>query len=111
MTEKTARFEYPREVLTPSGLDGWEEMYPAHYLFSRERDDWEKSQFWYADRLHAPDPMPPLDLIFFEGWQIALSQNNTRVYCLPTAQGIAHRVLGCYVYITPANPPLEGWED
>lgn len=111
MSKSERRFPWPEEVELPPKLKEWEEMYPPHYLFSRERDEWEKRHFWYADRLHAPDPMPPLELLFFEGWQIALSQNNTRVYCIPTAQGIAHRVLGCYVYITPANPPPEGWQD
>ena len=33
--------------------------------------------------------MPPLDHIFQEAWQIALSQYTTRVFCIPPAQGIA----------------------
>jgi pyruvate,water dikinase len=49
--------------------------------------------------------MPPLDLIFQEAWQIALSQYTTRVFCIPPAQGIAQRMMGCYMYICAIAPP------
>ena len=106
MTQKKG-FPMPLELEYPKELEGWEEMYPSHYLFSKERGEWENRQFWYQDRIHAPEPMPPLDLIFFEGWQIALSQNTTRVFCIPPAQGIGHRMAGCYVYICAVEPPPE----
>ena len=54
-----------------------------------------KAQFWYQDKIHAPEPVPPLDLIFQEAWQIALSQYTTRVFCIPPAQGIAHITAVC----------------
>jgi pyruvate,water dikinase len=95
----------PWEVKVPAELEGWEDMYPSHYLFSEERKDWEGRQFWYLDKIHAPDPMPPWDLIFQEAWQIALAQNNTRVFCIPPAQGVAHRLVGCYMYISAVEPP------
>lgn len=98
-------FPMPWEVKVPAELEGWEDMYPSHYLFSEERKDWEGRQFWYLDKIHAPDPMPPWDLIFQEAWQIALSQNNTRVFCIPPAQGVAHRLVGCYMYISAVEPP------
>ncbi|MGB9920522.1 MAG: PEP-utilizing enzyme [Moorellales bacterium] len=104
MAEKR-RFPMPWEVEVPPELEGWEEMYPPYYLFSEERKDWEGRHFWYRDKIHAADPMPPWDLIFQEAWQMALSQNNTRVYCLPPAQGVAHRIVGCYMYITPVESP------
>ncbi len=104
MAEK-ARFPYGREVKVPKEMEGWEEMYPAHRLFSAERQDWEDGQFWYADKIHAPDPMVPLDEVFHQAWQIALSQYTTRVFCIPPAQGVAHRMLGCYLYITAVAPP------
>ncbi|RLB37024.1 MAG: PEP-utilizing enzyme, mobile region [Deltaproteobacteria bacterium] len=103
--EKAGRFPDPHEFQVPSELEGWEDMYPSHYLFSKDRQEWESSQFWYQDKIHAPDPIPPLDLIFQEGWQIALSQYNTRVFCIPPAQGIAQRMVGCYMYICATNPP------
>ena len=49
--------------------------------------------------------MYPLDDIFHEAWQIALSQFTTRVFCIPPAQGVAQRMLGCYMYIAAVEPP------
>jgi pyruvate,water dikinase len=103
--EKAGRFPDPHEYQVPSELEGWEEMYPSHHLFSKDRADWEKQQFWYQDKIHAPDPVPPLDLLFQEAWQIALSQYTTRVFCIPPAQGIAQRMVGCYLYICAVAPP------
>jgi len=103
--EKATRFPDPHEFQVPSELEGWEEMYPSHYLFSKEREGWEKNQFWFQDKIHAPEPMPPLDLIFQEAWQISLSQYTTRVFCIPPAQGIAHRMVGPYLYICAIAPP------
>ena len=93
------------EVEYPKELEGWEEMYPSHYLFSKERGEWENRHFWYQDKIHDPEPMPPLDLIFHEAWQISLSQYTTRVFCIPPAQGIAQRMVGCYMFIAPVEPP------
>ena len=103
--EKTGRFPDPHEYQVPPELEGWEEMYPSHHLFSKDREDWEKQQFWYMDKIHAPEPMPPLDMLFQEAWQIALSQYTTRVFCIPPAQGIAQRMVGCYMYICAVAPP------
>jgi pyruvate,water dikinase len=107
MAEKAGRFPDPHEFKVPAELQGWEEMYPSHHLFSADRADWEKAQFWYQDKIHAPEPMPPLDLIFQEAWQISLSQYTTRVFCIPPAQGIAQRMMGCYMYICAIAPPPE----
>jgi pyruvate,water dikinase len=98
-------FPMPLEVKYPKELEGWEEMYPSHYLFSKEREEWESRQFWYQDKIHDPEPMPPLDLIFHEAWQISLSQYTTRVFCIPPAQGIAQRMVGCYMFICAVEPP------
>jgi len=99
------KFPYAEEVVLPPELEGWEEMYPPHRLFSKDRDEWEKKHFWFQDKIHAPEPMYPLDDIFQEAWQISLSAYTTRVFCIPPAQGIAQRMLGCYMYITPVEPP------
>jgi pyruvate,water dikinase len=98
-------FPMPLEVEYPRELEGWEEMYPPYYIFSKDRKEWEEKHFWYHDKIHAPEPMYPLDLIFHEAWQISLSQYNTRVFCIPPAQGVAQRMVGCYMYITPVVPP------
>jgi pyruvate,water dikinase len=103
--EQEGRFPDPHEYQVPPELEGWEEMYPSHHLFSKDRADWEKQQFWYMDKIHAPEPMPPLDMLFQEAWQIALSQYTTRVFCIPPAQGIAQRMVGCYMYICAVAPP------
>jgi len=105
--EKAGRFPDPHEYQVPPELEGWEEMYPSHYLFSEDRGEWEKRQFWYQDKIHDPEPMPPLDLIFHEAWQISLAQYTTRVFCIPPAQGIAQRMVGPYMYICAINPPPE----
>ena len=105
--EKAGRFPDPHEYQVPPELEGWEEMYPSHYLFSEDRGEWEKNQFWYQDKIHDPEPMPPLDLIFHEAWQISLAQYTTRVFCIPPAQGIAQRMVGPYMYICAINPPPE----
>ncbi|MEM2380900.1 MAG: PEP-utilizing enzyme [Candidatus Nezhaarchaeales archaeon] len=101
------RFPFPEEVKIPPELEGWEEMYPPHYLFSKEREEWEKRHFWYHDKIHGPDPMYPLDLIFHEAWQAALAQYTTRTFAIPPAQGVAQRILGCYFYIAAVEPPPE----
>ncbi len=105
MADNEGRFPDPHEFQVPPELEGWEEMYPSHHLFSKDRADWEKQQFWYQDKIHAPEPVPPLDLLFQEAWQIALSQYTTRVFCIPPAQGIAQRMVGCYLYICAVAPP------
>ena len=99
------RFPFASEVKLPKELEGWEEMYAPQRLFSKDREEWDNNHIWFADKIHAPEPLYPLDDIFQEAWQIALSQNNTRVFCIPPAQGIAQRILGCYMYITPVEPP------
>ena len=103
--ENKGRFPDPHEYEIPADLEGWEEMYPSHYQFSEDRAEWEKAQFWYLDKIHAPEPMPPLDQIFQEAWQISLSQYTTRVFCIPPAQGIAQRMVGPYMYICAIAPP------
>jgi len=104
---KEKRFPFARELEMPPELEGWEEMYPSHRLFSEERREWEDKEFWYQDKIHAPEPMPPLDEIFHQAWQISLAQHTTRVFCIPPAQGIAQRMLGCYMYICAIEPPPE----
>lgn len=99
------KFPYAEEVVLPPELEGWEEMYAPQRLFSKDREEWEKRHFWYQDKIHAPEPMYPLDDIFQEAWQISLSQYTTRVFCIPPAQGVAQRMLGCYMYIAAVEPP------
>lgn len=91
----------------PAELAGWESMYPEHFFFGSTREEWENRHFWYLDKIHAPHPLPPLDHIFQQAWQISLSQHTTRIFCIPPAQGIAQRIVGCYQYICAVEPPPE----
>ena len=101
----TKQFPFAEDVVIPPEMKGWEEMYAPQRLFSKDRAAWEKRHFWYQDKIHAADPLYPLDDIFQEAWQIALSQYTTRVFCIPPAQGVAQRILGCYMYISPVEAP------
>ena len=94
----------PHEVPTIPGTEGWERLYPYHYLFSRQdpkRAAFESNQIWFYDSLHYPDPHHPFDLIWDEAWFLALSQYNTRHYLMPSSLGIDHRIVNGYVYVSP----------
>jgi pyruvate,water dikinase len=98
------KFPNPHEAETLPGAEGWERMYPYHYLFSTdnpERKAYEENMFWFYDGLHYPEPMYPFDIIWDEAWFLALSQYNSRIFIVPPALGIDHRIHNGYLYITP----------
>ncbi|MFZ5631417.1 MAG: PEP-utilizing enzyme [Bacillota bacterium] len=98
------QFMKPGDVPEIPGTEGWERMYPYYYIFSRddkEREEYENSMLWFYDGLHYPEAMYPFDLIWDEAWFLALSQNNTRIFMVPPAYGVDHRIKNGYVYITP----------
>ena len=103
MAEK--RFKFASEVETIPGTEGWERMYPYYYRWATDKDPerkkYEESMLWYYDGLHYPEPHPPFDLIWDEAWFLGLSQYNNRIFMVPPARGIDHRILNGYVYITP----------
>jgi phenol phosphorylase subunit alpha len=97
-------FPSPHEVETIPGTEGWERMYPYHYQFSTEdpeRKKYEEGMFWFYDGLHYPEPMYPFDIIWDEAWFLSLSQYNNRIFIVPPAMGIDHRIVNGYIYITP----------
>jgi pyruvate, water dikinase len=98
------RFPIASEVNVPANLEGWQEMYPKYFMFgtTQEREKFENGTLWLQDKLHAPEPIYPLDLLAQDAWQTAISAATTRFWCIPAAQGWYHRVLGCYFYATPA---------
>ena len=105
--EEERRFPRPFEIEPIPGTEGWERMYPYFYIFGPERKEWDEQQLWFYDKMHYPDPMYPLDLITGT-WQLALSGYTTRIFAIPPANGITHRILNGYFYITPqATPPEE----
>jgi pyruvate, water dikinase len=96
----------PHDVPTIPGTEGWERMYPYHYRFSTNdpaRTKYESGQLWYYDGLHYPEAHYPFDIIWDEAWFLALSQNNTRTFLVPPANGIDHRIVNGRVYITPVG--------
>jgi pyruvate,water dikinase len=98
------KFPSPHEAERIPGTEGWERMYPYHYQYSTddpERKKYEESMFWFYDGLHYPEPMYPFDIIWDEAWFLALSQFNTRIFIVPPAMGIDHRIHNGYIYITP----------
>lgn len=103
MGEKDAAgFPSPFEISTPPGAEGWERMYPYYVTFSQDRREAEESRFWFFDSMHYPEPVYPFDLTFPEHTWVVASQNITRVFAVPTALGLEHRVLNGYVYVSPS---------
>jgi pyruvate, water dikinase len=94
-------FPNPFELPTPPGAEGWERMYPYYATFSEDRRNEEEKRFWFFDSMHYPEPVYPFDLLFPEHTWVVASQNITRVFAVPTALGLDHRVLNGYVYVSP----------
>lgn len=95
------RFLSPFDLPTPEGAEGWEDLYPYYALISPERRELEEGKFWFFDGMHNPEPLYPFDTIMTENWWVAASQMCTRVWPIPVALGIDHRVINGYLYISP----------
>jgi pyruvate,water dikinase len=93
-------FLSPFEVPTPEGCEGWEAMYPYYALFSEERRESEEARGWFRDGMHFPEPMFPFDFVTADSPYMCLGQANTRIFCVPPALGIDHRVLYGWVYMS-----------
>jgi pyruvate,water dikinase len=94
-------FQSPFEVETPAGAEGWQRLYPYYAVFSEDRRDFEEPKFWFHDSMHYPEPMYPFDLLMPENTWLVLNQNTTKVFVVPTALGLDHRVVNGYVYVSP----------
>lgn len=99
--QQTSAFPNPFAIETPEGAEGWERLYPYYMLFSDDRKDAEENQFWFQDSMHYPEPTYPFDTIIWENTWVVMNQNTTRVFMVPTALGVEHRVVNGYVYISP----------
>lgn len=95
------RFASPFAVTTPAGAEGWQSMYPYYALLSEERREFEDGKFWFFDGMHNPEPLYPFDTIMTENWWVAASQMSTKVWPVPPAGGIDHRIINGYLYISP----------
>ena len=96
-------FLSPFEVPVPEGCEGWESMYPYYAQFSEERRESEEARGWFRDGMHFPEPMFPFDFVTADSPYMCLGQANSRIFAVPPALGIDHRVLYGWVYMS-ANP-------
>jgi pyruvate,water dikinase len=102
-------FLSPFEVPEPDGCEGWESMFPYYALFSNERRESEETRGWFRDGMHFPEPMFPFDFVTADSPYLALGQANSRIFLVPPALGIDHRVLYGWVYMS-ANPVTDDAE-
>ncbi|CRK56586.1 Putative phosphoenolpyruvate synthase/pyruvate phosphate dikinase, C-terminal domain [Alloactinosynnema sp. L-07] len=101
------RFPSPFEIATPSGAEGWQQLYTYSALFCEERRDYEDGGFWFHDGVHWPEALTPWDTTFLEFAIASLSQYNTRHYMIPPAYGVDYRILNGYVFLSPVPAPAE----
>ncbi|MGH3863347.1 PEP-utilizing enzyme [Actinokineospora sp.] len=101
------RFPSPFEIATPSGAEGWQQLYTYSSLFCDERREYEDGGFWFHDGVHWPEALTPWDTTFLEFAIASLSQYNTRHYMIPPAYGVDYRILNGYVYLSPVPAPEE----
>lgn len=109
MTNKK-KFIDPHEVPPIPGTEGWEDMYPYYYLFGKnntDREKYESNQLWFYDGVHYPVPMHPLDIIWDDAWHLTLSGFTSKVFAIPNSNGIDHRVLNGYIYLSGTFPSKE----
>lgn len=109
MTNKK-KFMDPHEVPPIPGTEGWEDMYPYYYLFGKnntDREKYESNQLWFYDGVHYPVPMHPLDIIWDDAWHLTLSGFTSKVFAIPNSNGIDHRVLNGYIYLSGTFPSKE----
>lgn len=94
-------FKSPFDIQAPAGAEGWQSLYRYYALLSEERREFEEGKFWFFDGMHNPEPLYPFDTIMTENWWVAASQMSSRVWALPPAIGIDHRIVNGYLYVSP----------
>ncbi len=105
MADSAAQVLLPSQVPTAPGAEGWTQMYPYFTRFRPEDDQ----RFWFYNGMHFPEPMPAFDIITAEACYCALGAMTTRVFAIPTALGIDHRIVNGRIYISamPVTDPKE----
>jgi len=101
--QEERRFPLPYEVEAPPGAEGWEEMYPYHYTFTKEHPGLdgfgdEQKGFWYQDSIHLPNAMHPIEAHETMHWRWLIGQQNNKLLCVPPAAGVPQRILNGYLY-------------
>ena len=92
-TPRSAAFRARSRCRLREGCEGWESMYPYYALFSEERRASEEARGWFRDGMHFPEPMFPFDFVTADSPYMCLGQANARIFAVPPALGIDHRVL------------------
>jgi len=95
------RFPSPFEVVTPTGAEGWEELYGYSTVFSEDRRELEESMFWFMDGVHTPEAIEPWDATVLDFALTFLGQYTTRHYVIPPALGVDIRYLNGHMYLSP----------
>ncbi|UGS35935.1 PEP-utilizing enzyme [Capillimicrobium parvum] len=98
-TERT--FPSPFSVATPTGAEGWEELYPYYLRFREDQRESEESRFWFFDGMHNPQPIYPFDTIMVENWWVSCNLQTVRLWQVPPALGIDQRIMNGYIYCSP----------
>jgi len=102
-TETTSAFPSPYDIPTPSGCEGWREMYPYYAVFDESRREVDEQRFWFWNSMHFPVPMPAFDVACIDSPYQAVGEWQNRFFAVPPAMGIDYRILNGYVYIS-GNP-------
>ena len=99
------------EVETPTGAEGWKDLYPYYTHFQPARRQQDDETFWFCNSQHWPTPFRPFDTIMLDFAIKGLGQYNTRHLLVPPANGVDYRILNGYVYFSPvavAPEQIEG---
>jgi pyruvate,water dikinase len=99
------RFPSPFEMTTPTGAEGWEQLYGYSTVFSEDRREYEESMFWFMDGVHTPEVIEPWDATVMDFAITILGQYNSRHYVIPPALGVDIRYLNGYMYLSPVGVP------
>jgi pyruvate, water dikinase len=90
----------PFDVPTPEGAEGWAEMYRHDALFSAASAPGDGDRCWFFDAMHFTEPIYPFDSVVLDAVVLGVGQASTRLFCIPAALGIDHRIVNGYVYIS-----------
>src|SRR5690242_19270480 len=86
-------FPNPFEVADPPACEGWEELYPGHLVFSRDRLGFDEGRFWFQDSFHYHDPYHPFDTVHLDFSIMGFNQASARMFVVPSALGAELRIL------------------
>jgi pyruvate,water dikinase len=101
-TSEVGSFPSPFSIETPSGCEGWEEMYPYWAVFDERRREADENRLWFWNSMHFPFPMPAFDMVEVDHPYYALGAWQNRAFAVPPAMGVDYRVVNGYVYISPS---------